>query len=128
MRLNTLPIRFFTIIVLLALTVQTFKFNFVVADYYVNTSNYIKKCINKTKPKSTCQGKCQMMMKMREEQHKEEQSSGSRSENKFEQVIYVHSKSDLLAVNFISGTINFPPFCEGKIQDYISSPFQPPGV
>jgi hypothetical protein len=69
-----------------------------------------------------------MMKKMREEQQKEKQSSGNRSENKFDQVIYVYSKSDLLAVNFISGTINFPPFCEGKIQDYISSPFQPPGV
>jgi len=128
MRLNTLPIRFFTIIVLLALTVQTFKFNFVVADYYVNTSNYIKKCINKTKPKSTCQGKCQMMMKMREEQHKEEQSSGSRSENKFEQIIYFNSNDDILATQILSSTNSFPPFSEGKIQDFISSPFQPPGV
>jgi hypothetical protein len=69
-----------------------------------------------------------MMKKMREEQQKEEQSSGSRSENKFEQVIYVHSNSDILANHFISSSINFPPFPEGKIQEFISSPFQPPGV
>ena len=128
MCLNTLHIRLFTIIVLFALIIQTFQFNFVVADYYVNTAEYIKNCINKAKPKSTCQGKCQMMMKMREEQKKEEQSSGSRSENKIEQVIYTHSNSDLLAVPFISGTLNFPPFSEGKIQNFISSPFKPPGV
>ena len=128
MHLKNLPIHFFTIIVLLALTAQTFKFNCVVADYYINTSNYIKNCINKAKPKSTCQGKCQMMMKMREEQQKEEQSSGNRTENKFEQIIYAHSNSDILAVPFISGTLNFPLFSEGKIQDFISSPFQPPGV
>ena len=128
MCLNTLHIRLFTIIVLFALIIQTFQFNFVVADYYVNTANYIKNCINKSKPQSTCQGKCQMMKKMREEQQKEEQSSGSRSENKFEQVIYVHSNSDILANHFISSSINFPPFPEGKIQDFISSPFQPPGI
>jgi len=128
MRLNNLPIHLFTIIVLLALMAQTFKFNFVIADYYVNTANYIKNCINKSKPQSSCQGKCQMMKKMREEQQKEEQKSGNRSENKFEQVIYVHTNSDLIAVPFIFGTLNFPPFCEGKIQDYTSSPFQPPGV
>jgi len=128
MCLNTLHIRLFTIIVLFALIIQTFQFNFVVADYYVNTANYIKNCINKSKPQSTCQGKCQMMKKMREEQQKEEQSSGSRSENKFEQVIYVHSNSDILANHFISSSINFPPFPEGKIQEFISSPFQPPGV
>ena len=128
MWLNNLYIRFFTIIVLLALIMQTFKFNFVLADYYVNTADYIKNCINQSKPQSTCQGKCQRMMKMREEQKKEEQSSGSRSENKFEQVIYAHSNSDILAVPFISGTLNFPLFSEGKIQEFISSPFQPPGV
>ncbi|MFN5333857.1 MAG: hypothetical protein ACK5BV_01560, partial [Bacteroidota bacterium] len=96
--------------------------------YYVNTANYIKNCINKTKPQSTCQGKCQMMKKMREDQQKEEQSSGSRSENKFEQVIYFHSISDILATHFISNSLNFPSFSEGKIQDFITSTFHPPGV
>ena len=128
MRSKNLPIYFCTLIVLLALMAQTFKFNVVVADYYVNTANYIKNCINKSKPQSTCEGKCQMMKKMREEQQKEEQSSSSHSENKFEQVIYFHSNSDFLATHFISSSINFPPFSEGKIQDFISSPFQPPGV
>ena len=112
----------------MALMAQTFKFNFVITDYYVNTANYIKNCINKAKPQSTCQGKCQMMKKMREEQQKEEQSSGSRSQHKFEQVIYIHSNSDILAAYFISLPLNFPPFSEGKIQDFISAPFQPPGV
>ncbi|MFN5333879.1 MAG: hypothetical protein ACK5BV_01670, partial [Bacteroidota bacterium] len=78
MRSRNLLLNFYTLIVLLVLIAQTFKFNFVVADYYVNTANYIKNCINKTKPQSTCQGKCQMMKKMREDQQKEEQSSGSR--------------------------------------------------
>jgi hypothetical protein len=128
MRSRNLLLNFYTLIVLLVLIAQTFKFNFVVADYYVNTANYIKNCINKTKPQSTCQGKCQMMKKMREDQQKEEQSSGSRYENKFEQVIYFHSNSDILATHFISASLNFPSFSEGKIQDFITSTFHPPGV
>ena len=128
MRNKSLHIHFCTLLVLFALMAQTFKFNFVITDYYVNTANYIKNCINKSKPKSTCQGKCQMMMKMREEQQKEEQTSGNRSENKFEQVIYFNSNNDILTTKLISSNSIFPPFSEGKIQDFISSPFQPPGV
>ena len=128
MRLQYIYKYIWTAFVLIALMTQSFKFNFLIADYYVNTANYIKNCINKAKPQSTCEGKCQMMKKMREEQQKEEQSSGSRSQHKFEQVIYVHSNSDFLAAYFISSSLNFPPFSEGKIQDFISAPFQPPGV
>ena len=128
MRLQKSYKHLWTALVLIGFLAQSFKFNFFIADYYVNTANYIKSCINKSKPQSTCQGKCQMMKKMREEQQKEEQSSGSRSEHKFEQIIYVHSNSDILAAYFISLPLNFPPFSEGKVQDFISSPFQPPGV
>ncbi|MBU6158577.1 MAG: hypothetical protein KGP35_06050 [Bacteroidetes bacterium] len=117
-----------TILVLIALMAQSFKFNFVIADYYVNTANYIKNCINKSKPQSTCQGKCQMMKKMREEQQKEEQSSGNRAENKFEQVVYINTNGNFLTAPLIASTNNFPPFLEGKLLDFIASPFQPPGV
>jgi hypothetical protein len=128
MHLKKILISGWCLLVLLALLAQTFKFNFVITDYYVNTANYIKNCINKSKPKSTCQGQCQMMKKMREDQQKEEQSSGNRSDNKFEQVIYFNSNNDILSAQLISSTNTFPPFSEGKIQDFISSPFQPPGV
>jgi hypothetical protein len=128
MRLQQSYKYFWTTLVLIALLAQSFKFNFFIADYYVNTANYIKSCINKSKTQYTCQGKCQMMKKMREEQQKEEQSSGNRSENKEEQVIYFNSFSDILAYSLVSNIKIFPPFSEGKIQDFISSPFQPPGV
>jgi len=128
MRCKNLPIFFCTLIVLLTLMAQTFKFNFFITDYYVNTANYIKKCINKSKPQSNCQGKCQMMKKMREEQQKEEKSSGNRADNKFETLSCFNSFYELSSTPLHSSTNNFPPFSEGKIQDFISSPFHPPGV
>jgi hypothetical protein len=126
MRLQN-PYQFcWTILVLIALMVQSFKFNFVIADYYVNTTNYIKNCINKSKPQSTCQGKCQMMKKMREEQQKEEQSSGNSNQKKGEQVIYVNDVLSSYDFDFTNQKISYLMFEKGKLLFYYSQPFRPP--
>jgi hypothetical protein len=62
---------FFTITVLLAFVAQTFHKSFMVFDYYANTAAYAKNCVNKARPKLHCNGKCQMMKKLREEEKKE---------------------------------------------------------
>ena len=126
MRLQNLFTYCCTLFVLFALMAQTFKLNFVVADYYVNTANYIKNCINKSKPKSTCQGKCQMMKKMREEQQKEEQSSGSRSENKFEQVVLFNERFLLYSFFIASDKAPYSLITEGLLLDYHMSLLRPP--
>ena len=36
------------------------------ADYMINLEKYKKNCVNKNKPKLHCNGKCQMMKKMRQ--------------------------------------------------------------
>lgn len=57
---------------LLVLVLQVFSKPLLVADYYLQTQTYLAKCINKAKPQLKCKGKCQLMMKMAEDQKKNE--------------------------------------------------------
>jgi hypothetical protein len=76
---------------LLAFTMQTFNTSFVVYNYYANTSAYAKNCINKSKPKLHCNGKCQMMKKLQQEEKKEQQNQDSKTTYKI--LLTLSSKS-----------------------------------
>lgn len=65
---------------LLAFLAGTFSRLFVVADYYAFTSKYAKKCVNKARPAMHCNGKCQMMKKLKAEEKQESGSSEKKSE------------------------------------------------
>jgi hypothetical protein len=74
-----------------AILAQTFSKSFVMADYYTNTSKYAKNCVNKAKPKMNCNGKCQMMKKLEQEEKKDQENPERKAENKNE--ILLSSKS-----------------------------------
>ena len=59
----------------------------IVADYYTNTNKYAKNCINKARPQLHCNGKCQMMKKIREQEKKEKEEAEKKSENKIDKII-----------------------------------------
>jgi hypothetical protein len=65
-----------------ALLAQTFSRSFVIADYYTNTSKCAKDCINKARPKMHCNGKCQMMKKLQQEEKKDQETPDRKGENK----------------------------------------------
>ena len=69
-------------ILFLAFSVQSFAGPFFLLDYFVNTAAYAKNCVNKAKPKMHCNGKCQVMKKIQEEQKQDQQNSERKSENK----------------------------------------------
>ncbi|MEY2916790.1 MAG: hypothetical protein RIS73_504 [Bacteroidota bacterium] len=74
-----------SILLLLAFAIQTFSGGFVVLNYYTNTAAFAKNCVNKAKPKMHCNGKCQMMKKLKEEEEKKDQQLPERKvENKIE--------------------------------------------
>jgi hypothetical protein len=58
-----------------AFLAQTFSKGFIIADYYANTAAYAKNCVNKARPAMHCNGKCQVMKKMQEEEKKEQESA-----------------------------------------------------
>jgi hypothetical protein len=70
------------IFLLTAFVAQTFTGSLIRLDYYTNTNAYAKNCINKAKPKMHCNGKCQMMKKMQEEEKKDQENTERKYENK----------------------------------------------
>ena len=60
----------------------------IIADYNANNSQYAKNCINKSKPKLHCNGKCQMMKKIQAQEKKEKEDAEKKNENKKNAPIY----------------------------------------
>jgi hypothetical protein len=86
------------VILLLAILGQTFYRVFIVTSYYANTDTYAKNCVNKVKPSLHCNGKCQMMKKMKQEENKDKQTPERRNNN--EEVL--SSKSFFISVQAVS--------------------------
>lgn len=63
------------LILLTAFAAQTFNRAVIVVDYYANTAAYAKNCINKARPAMHCNGKCQMMKKIQEEEKKDQENA-----------------------------------------------------
>src|ERR1043165_5604310 len=72
------------IFLLFAFAVQTFHQAVVVLDYYTNTASFARDCENKARPTMHCNGKCQMMKKLKEEEKKDQQNPERKAENKNE--------------------------------------------
>jgi len=80
-----------------AFALQTFSRYVIMADYNINTQAYAKNCINKAKPKMHCNGKCQMMKKLQQEEKKDQQDPDRKGENKLN---VLSSKSFFTTVPF----------------------------
>jgi len=59
---------------LFAIMVQTYNKAFIVLDYYTNTESFAVKCENKSKPWMHCNGQCQMIKKLKQEENKDNQN------------------------------------------------------
>lgn len=60
--------------IMLAFLMQTFNKIFIVTEYYTNTASFAKNCENKSKPQLHCNGKCQMMKKLKQEENKDQRT------------------------------------------------------
>lgn len=86
--LNTFVLQMFrqvtAIFLLIAFAAQIFSKAVIVIDYYTNTASYAKNCENKIKPALHCNGKCQMIKKIQEEEKKDQQNPERKSDYKNE--------------------------------------------
>jgi len=101
----------------------------IVADYYANTSQYAKNCINKSRPKLHCNGKCQMMKKIQEQEKKEKEDAEKKNENKKDAPIYF--EQDIVKVNLfldLKGKNKFQGFNSSKPIAHSCQIFHPPKV
>ena len=72
------------IFLICAFAAQAFSGGFIMLNYYTNTTAFVKNCENKARPKMHCNGKCQMMKKMKEEEKQDQQNPERKTENKNE--------------------------------------------
>jgi hypothetical protein len=112
-------------ILLFALVAQTFNKAIVVSSYYSNTAAYAKNCENKAKPKLQCNGKCQMMKKLKEEEKKEQKNNSKQSQDEV-----LSSKSFFASVHFKQQTTTneFSIYHSGSAIDRASDFFHPPSI
>ncbi len=121
--------RIFSSCLIVLLLTQVFSRPFIIVDYWMNTSSYLQNCENKAKPKLHCNGRCQMMKKMKSQDKSDSQTPEKRAGRSIEQVqssktffteintsvnstqlvslIYIQYADDLLIGH--SGSIFHPP-------------------
>lgn len=116
-------------VLLLAFITGNFSKQLIMADYYMNRAAYAKNCINKSRPMLHCNGHCQMMKKIREEEKKDAENS-DRIESMKNQVI--SSRSFFPVIGELSFTINhisFPRICDNSgLRSMPRSCFHPPSL
>ncbi len=109
---------------------QSFSKWIIVADYEFN-KEYISKnlCINKEKPKLHCNGKCQLMKKLAEEEKQNSSNSNNPGKVKFQDIVFLESCQVFSPA--------FSPLPEKKYADHltvakypspIASIFHPPAL
>lgn len=107
---------------------HTFSRSIVLADYLVNLESYKKACVNKAKPKLHCNGKCQMLKKIKKQ---EGESDTNKPAPKFnQQELILSSKSFYPNLEmFCTYKSNFYyTYMSAFNSNYLSSIFHPPGV
>lgn len=121
--------RYIIVILLLsAFAAQTFEQGFIVLSYYTNASLFARNCENKARPKMHCNGKCQMMKKLQEEEKKSQQVPERKLVNKVE----VLSSKTYFAVLPAPGVHPLSSFNNAYApffpQDYAACIFHPPAT
>jgi hypothetical protein len=131
-RLVALPthmIRYISaIFILMAFAAQSFQQAFIVLRYYTNTASFVKNCENKTRPAMHCNGKCQMMKKLQEEEKRTGQAPERKLENSPE---VLSSKSFFpafpIAEESLSTSNKYPaPFF--RLPQFSAAVFHPPAM
>jgi len=116
------------ILLLIAFAVQTFQQDLIVAGYWFNRSLYIKNCENKAKPSMHCNGKCQMMKKLKQEEKKDQENPQRKLENR--NTLYsLRSYSASFSSLFTAERQSFHfPYSTGHPVNISFSVFHPPGL
>ncbi len=107
---------------------HTFSSAFIVVDYFVNTGTFAKNCVNRARPKMHCNGKCQMMKKIQEEEKKEQQETERKTDNKNETLSSASFFAILPDIFFKQVFIKYALYNDGKFINMPHIIFHPPTV
>ena len=113
------------IFLLITFAAQTFSKAVIILDYYTHTTSYAKDCINKAHPMLHCNGKCQMMKKLQQEEKKEQQYPESKSGNKNQDIYF----NPVFAIRLLQPIISLQIYSDApieKVRDNSALIFHPP--
>jgi hypothetical protein len=114
------------ILFLFVMLAQTFSGYVLKADYFINISSYIEKCINRDKPQLKCNGQCQLAKKMQQADDKDEGSASINAEI-FNLVLSSRSYPPQLRFNIEPVEIQWIVLNANNIQrGHLRDIFQPP--
>ena len=114
-----------TILFVLLVGLQTFSKILIILEYEWNKDYIIKAlCVNRSKPKSCCQGKCYLNKKLTQEENP--QSSPAEKAQKYFSEVLMNTQSYSHALVTILMNRNAGHYLAGKSQDYTFSFFHPP--
>lgn len=117
-----------TSFIIVVFVAQSLSKAFIIADYFTNKSAYAKNCINKSRSQMHCNGKCQLMKKLLQEEKKDQENNERKSEQKSEVTLFLNpfSVSGLFSLVHTIQT-KYPPFrSSGCIKDRSLEIFHPP--
>ena len=101
------------------------------ADYYVNKARYASRCENKARPIMHCNGHCQMMKKL-QQQEKQDQGNPERRDDGRNEVVTLSSKSffagSSFTIFFTKQPKKLPLLIVGDPIDRAGSIFHPPAA
>jgi hypothetical protein len=113
-------------ILLFALVLQTLNKAVIYIDYYANTAAYAKNCENKARPCMHCNGKCQMMKKMKQEEKKDNQDPERRGDQN--EVLSSRSFFCSFTPLVISTKKTYFGFSDARLQAMARTHFHPPSA
>jgi hypothetical protein len=114
-------------ILLIAFLGQTFDQGWFYLGYVVEKKEYMKRCENKARPQLHCNGKCQLMKKIKEQQEKDKgQPPELKLAAKSDITSLRFSLLSLPLLNFQDKTLTFLIRTIGSPIDRSSSLFHPP--
>lgn len=108
-----------------AFAVQTFERAVIVINYYTNTASFAKNCENKAKPMLHCNGRCQMLKKLKQEENKDKQNPERKNDNK-EEVLYLSQSQFNWQYHQTIVVMAYPPYNNSITKDISFDFFQPP--
>ena len=120
--------QFTAILLLFAITVQTFHKAIIVIDFYRN-QEYIAKnlCENRFRPQLHCDGHCLLAKKLQQAEKKEQRNPDLKGENK-QEVVSSRSFYPVIVTTTIEPVTPHYAFNKGKPVDFAEDFFHPPGA
>jgi hypothetical protein len=115
------------LVLIAAFVIQTFSGGFVMLDYYTNTTAFATNCVNNGRPTLHCNGKCQMMQKLQQEENTNKQNPGRSNENKTEVFCSSAHQYTFQPIAVLISP-DYPPFNNRPTNKIAFDFFQPPRV